>query len=146
MCKANSSLYYFKSSTGGGSGEDTAESRWAPNTDVYTTEGILVVKVELAGMRREDLELAVEGTRLIISGHRPDGCRSSKSTFLVMEINYGSFESVIELPPATTSARPRPPTKTAFSGWTSRRPFPQRRKASRCLPPRNNRFLYLLTG
>ena len=99
ICKANSSLYYFKSSTGGGGREDAAESRWAPNTDVYTTEGILVVKVELAGMRREDLELAVEGTRLIISGHRPDGCRSSKSTFLVMEINYGSFESVIELPP-----------------------------------------------
>ena len=99
MCKVNSSLYYFKSSTGGGSGEATAESRWAPNTDVYTTDGILVVKVELAGMRREDLELAVEGNRLIISGHRPDGCRAPKCTFLVMEINYGSFESVIELPP-----------------------------------------------
>ena len=99
MCKVNSSLFYFKSSTGGGSGEETAESRWAPNTDVYTSEGILVVKVELAGMRREDLELAVEGNRLIISGHRPDGCRAPKCTFLVMEINYGSFESVIELPP-----------------------------------------------
>ncbi len=99
MCKANSSLYYFKNSAGGGGGEVTAESRWAPNTDVYTSEGILVVKVELAGMRREDLELAVEGNRLIISGNRPDGCRAPKCTFLVMEINYGSFESVIELPP-----------------------------------------------
>ena len=49
-------------------------------------------------MRREDLELTIEGNRLRISGHRPDGCRTEKCKFLVMEINYGFFESVIELP------------------------------------------------
>ena len=57
-----------------------------------------MVTVELAGMRREDLELAVVGNRLRISGHRSDGSRDAKSKFLVMEINYGSFESVIDLP------------------------------------------------
>src|SRR6266540_228466 len=62
-------------------------------------DGGLVIKVELAGMRKEDLELSWEGNRLKISGHRPDGCRAPKCTFLVMEINYGGFESVIELPP-----------------------------------------------
>ena len=35
----------------------------------------------------------------MISGHRPDGCRAPKCKFLVMEINYGSFECVIEIPP-----------------------------------------------
>jgi HSP20 family molecular chaperone IbpA len=34
----------------------------------------------------------------MISGQRPDGCRAPKCKFLVMEINYGSFECVIELP------------------------------------------------
>jgi HSP20 family protein len=58
-----------------------------------------VIKVELAGMRKEDLELTVEGNRLTITGQRPDGCRAPKCKFLVMEINYGSFQSVIELPP-----------------------------------------------
>jgi HSP20 family protein len=57
-----------------------------------------VVKVELSGMRREDLELAVEGNRLVISGQRPDGCRTPGVKFLVMEINYGTFECVIEVP------------------------------------------------
>jgi HSP20 family protein len=70
-----------------------------PNTDVYVTDELLVIKVELAGMRKEDLELTVEGNRLTITGHRPDGCRAPKCKFLVMEINYGSFQSVIELPP-----------------------------------------------
>lgn len=98
MCKVNSSLHFPKRShTGHSHGKDT-EAHWAPNTDVYVTESGLVIKVELAGMRREDLELTIEGNRLRITGHRPDGCRAPKCKFLVMEINYGSFESVIELP------------------------------------------------
>jgi len=81
------------------SGVDSySETYWVPNTDVYVTEGSLVIKVELAGMRKEDLELTVEGNRLKISGQRPDGCRAPKCTFLVMEINYGAFESIIEVP------------------------------------------------
>ncbi len=75
-----------------------SQSRWVPNTDVYATDDGLVIKVELAGMRKEDLELTVEGNRLMISGHRPDSCRAGQCKFLVMEINYGSFESLIELP------------------------------------------------
>jgi HSP20 family protein len=70
-----------------------------PNTDVYATDNGLVVKVELAGMRSEHLEITVEGNRLRISGNRPDGCRAAKCNFLVMEINYGPFESVLEVPP-----------------------------------------------
>jgi HSP20 family molecular chaperone IbpA len=50
-------------------------------------------------MRKEDLELTIESNRLKITGQRPDGCRAQKCTFLVMEIDYGPFESVIELPP-----------------------------------------------
>src|SRR5215813_14494457 len=99
MCKVNSSLYFVKRTPASGDHETTSESNWVPNTDVYVTEGTLVIKVELAGMRREDLELTVEGNRLMISGQRPDGSRSPKCKFLVMEINYGSFECVIEIPP-----------------------------------------------
>jgi len=69
-----------------------------PNTDVYTTDSGLVVKVELAGMRSEHLEITVEGNRLRITGNRPDGCRAAKCSFLVMEISYGPFESLLELP------------------------------------------------
>jgi HSP20 family protein len=78
---------------------ESSDSFWSPNTDVYVTDTGLVIKVELAGMRKEDLHLAVEGNKVKISGQRPDGCRAPKCKFLVMEINYGAFESVIELPP-----------------------------------------------
>lgn len=79
--------------------EGAARAHWVPNTDVYATDNGLVIKVELAGMRSEHLEITVEGSRLRIAGNRPDGCRAAKCNFLVMEINYGPFESVLEVPP-----------------------------------------------
>jgi len=96
--KVSTSLYFVKRPQSSGL-DSSSETYWVPNTDVYVSDGGLVIKVELAGMRREDLELTVDGNRLKISGHRPDGCRAPKCTFLVMEINYGVFESIIELPP-----------------------------------------------
>ena len=74
------------------------ETHWVPNTDVYVCESGVVIKVELAGMQRENLELVIDGNRLKISGQRGDGCRTGHCKFLVMEINYGAFESLIELP------------------------------------------------
>ncbi len=98
MCKASASLIFLKYPHPTRDRDFASEAHWSPNTDVYVTDEGLVIKVELAGMRREDLELTVEGRLLKISGHRPDGCRTSKCTFLAMDINYGTFERVIELP------------------------------------------------
>jgi HSP20 family protein len=75
-----------------------ANGRWVPNTDVYTTDTGLVVKVELPGMKSENLEITIEENRLRISGNRPDCCRAPKCSFLIMEISYGPFESVLDLP------------------------------------------------
>ena len=96
MCKVNSSLYVQKLPVT--RREVGGQTHWIPNTDVYMTDEGLVVKVEISGMRREDLELAIEGNRLLITGQRPDGCRIPGVKFLVMEINYGTFECVIETP------------------------------------------------
>ncbi len=74
------------------------ETHWSPNTDVYLSDSGLVIKVELAGMMRENLELTVDGNSLRISGQRPDGCRAPQCKFLAMEIDYGAFETVIEVP------------------------------------------------
>ena len=80
--------------------EHDSGAHWAPNTDVYATDEGLVIKVELAGMRSENLQITVEeGNKLRIAGERPDGCRAAKFNFLAMEIYYGPFENVLEVPP-----------------------------------------------
>jgi len=96
MCKISSPVHFVTRSAG--PQEGAAKAQWVPNTDVYSTDHGLVIKVELAGMRSENLEITVEGQRLRISGNRPDGCRAPKCSFLVMEISYGPFESLLELP------------------------------------------------
>ncbi len=98
MCKVNSPLYGQRLSVIARPAS-AGEAHWVPNTDVYVADGQLVIQVELAGMRRSDLELIVEGNRLMICGQRPDGSRGPKCKFLVMEINYGPFECVFEIPP-----------------------------------------------
>jgi HSP20 family protein len=97
MCKVSSSVHFVTRSAAGGQSEPV-RAHWVPNTDVYATDNGLVVKVELAGMRSEHLEITVEGNRLRIAGNRPDGCRAAKCSFLVMEISYGPFESELQLP------------------------------------------------
>ncbi|MDB6019749.1 MAG: heat-shock protein Hsp20 [Pedosphaera sp.] len=98
MCKVSTSVHFVQRSSVVGDRESTGRAHWVPNTDVYATDEGLVIKVELAGMRSENLQITVEGNKLRISGQRPDGCRAAKFNFLAMEINYGSFENVLELP------------------------------------------------
>ena len=57
MSKSSPSLQYVKRLQAPGE----SDTHWVPNTDVYLTEQGLVIKVELAGMRKEDLQLGIEG-------------------------------------------------------------------------------------
>jgi HSP20 family protein len=98
VTKVSSTVHFVSQrSTVGGHG-GAASGRWVPNTDVYTTDTGLVVKVELPGMKSENLEITIEDNRLRITGNRPDCCRAQKCNFLVMEISYGPFVSELELP------------------------------------------------
>lgn len=69
---------------------------WSPPTDVYETEEHCVIRVEVAGMRDEDFEVAFEDNLLMIRGHRPD--LSEKRAYHQMEIRFGRFEIAVEIP------------------------------------------------
>lgn len=95
MCKVSTTVHFIPRQSVVGE----RPAHWVPNTDIYSTDEGLVIKVELAGMRSENLQITVEGNQLRISGQRPDGCRAqTKVSFIAMEINYGSFENVLDLP------------------------------------------------
>lgn len=113
MCKISSADHFTKRSIAT-STKDPADAHWLPNTDVYLIEDALVIKVELAGMSREHLEITIEGNALKIRGQRPDGCRPPKCTFQVMEINYGNFERLIELPPGYDPSRAKAAYQNGF--------------------------------
>lgn len=71
-------------------------SIWTPPTDVYETDANLIVKVEVAGMREEDFEVAVEDYILSIRGNRSG--QNERRAYHQMEIRFGKFEIAIGLP------------------------------------------------
>ena len=95
VTKTSSTTHFFPRHNGAG---EAATGRWTPNTDIYIAEAGLVIKAELAGMKSDSLEITVEGQRLRINGIRPDCCRAPQCSFLVMEISYGPFETILDLP------------------------------------------------
>ena len=69
---------------------------WSPPTDAYETEDAYIVRVEIAGMLEEDIEITIEEKLLLISGIRPDV--PERRAYQRMEIRFGKFETAIELP------------------------------------------------
>jgi HSP20 family protein len=98
VTKVSSTVHFVSRGSAVSSHDSAANGRWVPNTDVYVTPVGLVIKAELAGMKSDSLEITIEGHRLIIAGNRPDCCREQECSFLMMEITYGPFEAVLELP------------------------------------------------
>jgi HSP20 family protein len=106
VTKVSSTIHFVsRNSAMGGPAGEPATGRWTPHTDVYVSDTGLVIKAELAGMKSDSLEIIVEGQRLRISGIRPDCCRAAQCSFLVMEIRYGPFETVLDLPPGYDLSR-----------------------------------------
>ncbi len=71
-------------------------SIWSPPTDIYETDDHFIVRVEIAGMREDDFEVAVENNILVIAGRRAD--LNERRAYHQMEIRFGKFEIAVEIP------------------------------------------------
>jgi HSP20 family protein len=78
--------------------ESVRETPWRPNTDVYRTHDGWLVKFELAGVRTEDIDLQVLGSRMTLRGVRRDSAPPEPCTCYRLEISYSHFERSLELP------------------------------------------------
>lgn len=71
---------------------------WYPAADVYSTSDGWVVKVELAGVSVEDVQIEVHGNVLYIAGSRRDRSCGYGGSYHQMEITYSSFEKTLKFP------------------------------------------------
>jgi HSP20 family protein len=88
----------------------TPRPTWSPNTDVYEGPDGLIVKVELAGVTNDALEVRLEEQALVISGVRRDPqCSETASgyRFRQLEMEYGPFQRILPLPFAVDGAATR---------------------------------------
>jgi HSP20 family protein len=80
------------------------EDAWQPRADVYRMPDGWLVKLELAGVRPEDVRVATRGNTLWVRGTRHDarvqGCQNCHR----LEIDYSAFERLLELPGLSESS------------------------------------------
>jgi HSP20 family protein len=86
---------------------DHRQSSWRPAADVYRTRVGWLIKLDVAGVRLEDIRTEIAGSEVRIQGCRRDfqaveGCRHYS-----MEISYNRFERFIPLPCDLTGAELR---------------------------------------
>ncbi|CAN5633964.1 Hsp20/alpha crystallin family protein [soil metagenome] len=90
-------------------GEDvTSRGSWLPAVDIYGTDGKdIVLRADLAGLKREDIDLTVENNTLTIKGQRrpDDGVREEQ--YHRLERAYGPFSRSFTLPNTVEPERVR---------------------------------------
>jgi HSP20 family protein len=84
-----------------------APAGWCPAADVYRTPDGWLVKLDLAGVRPEDVRVRLQGKDLTVSGQRLDWCTEEGCRYYQMEIAYSSFERRLTLPVNLEEARVR---------------------------------------
>lgn len=73
---------------------------WAasPRIDVFEEENDVVVKAEIPGLERENIELSLEGDTLTIKGEKKKEERLEDEDYFYCECYYGTLSRKIDLP------------------------------------------------
>jgi HSP20 family protein len=78
--------------------EAAHETAWHPLADLYRTRHGWLVKLDLAGVRPEDVQVSLSGNRLTVRGTRRDFSLQEGCCHYQMEIAYSHFERSLTLP------------------------------------------------
>jgi len=86
----------FEGSVTNGRGSDVFNS-WAPTMDVYEDADNLIVRAEIPGMKKEDIEISFQGSVLTISGERRSEKRVEGAQPAREERFFGRFTRSVSL-------------------------------------------------
>ena len=71
---------------------------WNPAADVYRTGDGWLVKLDLAGVRSDDIQITLDDDLLRVSGLRRDSLCGEGISHYQLEITYSRFEKLIQFP------------------------------------------------
>ena len=74
-----------------GEGAITSAFEFAPPADIYEDENKITVKMEVPGIRQEDLDIRINGNTLSVRGERKLEKDEKRENFRHVERQYGSF-------------------------------------------------------
>lgn len=71
---------------------------WNPQMDIYETPEDIIIRAEIAGVDKENLEVEINNKAVRISGKRSEISPMPNATYKLAEIQYGFFERMLFLP------------------------------------------------
>ena len=74
--------------------------QWAPRLDVTEKENEFIVRCEVPGVHKENLDINLTGDVLRISGHRDEVQETKDEMYLYRELEVGRFVRTLKLPVA----------------------------------------------
>jgi len=89
-------------------GDDDVMARgdWMPLVDIYENDRHeLLIKAEMPGMKREDIDIKVENNTLTIRGERRRESEVREEQYHRVERSYGSFSRSFSLPSTIDSEK-----------------------------------------
>ncbi len=78
---------------------------WSPPLEVFEREDEYIVKAELPGMKKEEIDISVIGDTLTIKGERKTEKEAKEEDYYLCERCYGSFERSLSLPTAVETGK-----------------------------------------
>ena len=81
-----------------GETSDKSLAAVTPALDLVETEKAIQVKVELPGMKKEDVEISLKDELLVIKGEKKEEREEKEENRYYMERSYGSFSRATPLP------------------------------------------------
>lgn len=76
----------------------TTLNTWRPPIDVYETDDNIMVKMDISGVKTDDINITFKDNVLAICGKRLGNPIHCKTCFYQVEIRYGFFEREIVVP------------------------------------------------
>jgi len=79
-------------------GQMDVPSRWAPAVDVIEEQDSYVLKADLPGVERQDIEIVYEDDALTIKGKRDSETRDEHDGYKRIERSHGEFQRTFRMP------------------------------------------------
>ena len=76
----------------------TTEAAWAPQLETFRRDGKIVVRADLPGLSKDDVNIEIDDDMLMISGERTDEFKDERDDYFRSERSYGHFFRAIPLP------------------------------------------------
>ncbi|HLZ24131.1 MAG TPA: Hsp20/alpha crystallin family protein [Ktedonobacterales bacterium] len=75
-----------------------AAGQWRPPVDIHETADMIRIKIELAGMSEDTIEVTLYDNALVVVGRRDDDSEHDEICYHEAQVRYGSFRAEILLP------------------------------------------------